>query len=123
MKLTNRQIVSAVPALNALNVMKLPVKTSFRVVKASRVLDEALEDYNKTLKKLQEEYAEKDDDGKMKVEEDKIIFDDFEGFEEAFNELLDIENEFCHYLDMLKPIMGRARGLLLAVVGYLASFI
>ena len=93
MKLTNRQIVQAVPAINVLHTLQLPIKTSFRVAKTSRALDTILKDYNKTLKKIQEKHAEYED-GKMKVNEDnQIQFKDPESFNEAFEELMALESE------------------------------
>ena len=93
MKLTNRQIVDSIAAIQALNVLKLPVKASFRIAKTARTIDEVLVDYNETMRKLREEYAEKDEDGKIKVDGDIIVFHDMDGFMKAREELLGIETE------------------------------
>jgi hypothetical protein len=63
MKLTNRQIVESCEALSELNTLKLPVKTSFKIAKVSRIINELLKDYMETLKKLQEEHSHKNEDG------------------------------------------------------------
>lgn len=93
MKLTNRQIVDSIEAIQKLNKLKLPVRASFRIAKTSRNLDEVLTDYNKTINKLRDEYSEKDSNGEMKVNDNKIVFRDLDGFIKASNELLDIEND------------------------------
>lgn len=93
MKLTNRQIVDSITAIQTLNTLKLPVKASFRIAKTARTIDEVLVDYNDTMKKLREEYAEKDEDGKVKVDGEMIIFHDLDGFIKAREELLEIETE------------------------------
>lgn len=93
MKLTNRQVVQSVPAINVLNTLKLPVKASFRVAKTSKELDSVLTVYNETLKKLQEEHAERDEDGAVKTEGNQIVFKDSKAFQEAFTELLDEESD------------------------------
>lgn len=93
MKLTNRQIVQAVPAINVLNTLKLPVKASFNVAKTSRALDIVLEDYNKTLKKLQEEHAKRNKKGEMVTKGDQIQFKNPEAFNKAFGELMDLESD------------------------------
>jgi hypothetical protein len=93
MKLTNRQIVQAVPAINVLNTLQLPVKASFRVAKTARAIDSVLDVYNKTLKKLQEQYAKRDDKGEIIVDGNQIQFNDREAFNIAFEELMNLENE------------------------------
>lgn len=93
MKLTNRQLLNAVPGFNHLNTLKLPVKASYRVAKAARQVDDALKDYRKTLEKLQGEHAEKDEDGKMKTEENRVLLKDPEAFEKEFEALLGESSE------------------------------
>jgi hypothetical protein len=93
MKLTNRQVVQSVPAINVLNTLKLPVKASFRVAKTSKELDSVLTVYNETLKKLQEEYCERDEEGAVKTDGNQIVFKDASAFQTAFTELLDLESE------------------------------
>ena len=93
MKVTNKQLLESVDALRVLNGQKLPVKISFKVAKNSRAINESLKDYTETLKKLQEEHAEKDEHEKPKVEENRFVMKDQEVFNKAYEELLDIENE------------------------------
>jgi hypothetical protein len=93
MKLTNRQVVQSVPAINVLNTLKLPVRASFRVAKTSKELDSVLTVYNETLKKLQEEHCEREEDGSVKTNGNQIVFKDAEAFQTAFTELLDEESE------------------------------
>jgi len=89
MKLTNRQLLNAVPAFNHINGLKMPVKASFTVARTARTIDENLKDYNKTLEVLQKKHAEKDEDGECKVVDDKYVFEDADAFVAEYNELLD----------------------------------
>ena len=93
MKLTNRQLLNAVPAFNHLNSMKLPVKASYRVAKAARKVDDVLKDYRKTLGSLQEKHAEKGVNDKVKTDDNHIVFKDAEAFSADFEELLKLEND------------------------------
>jgi hypothetical protein len=95
MKLSNRQVVQSVSAINVLNALKLPVKASFRVAKTSKELDTVLQVYNDTLKKLQEEHCEHDEEGKVKTNGNQIVFKDAGAFEAAFTELLELESELA----------------------------
>lgn len=100
MKLSNRQIVSAIEPLNQLNAEKLPVKTAFRVAKISKSLNSALEDYNQTLDKIREHHLEKDENDEFKVqkseregEPDRYILKDPDKFQSDLDELLNLEVE------------------------------
>jgi hypothetical protein len=93
MKLTNRQVVHSISALNTLNSLKLPVKASFKLAKTSRELDATLQVYNNTLQKLQDEHCERDEDGGVKSEGNKIVLKDVAAFNKAFEELLLIDND------------------------------
>jgi hypothetical protein len=93
MKLTNRQLLNSVDSLTQLNTLKLPVKTSFRIAKLSRAIDDVLKAYRDTLKNLQEEHAERDEVGEKVVVENQISFKDPVVFDSAFQELLDCETD------------------------------
>jgi len=94
MKLSNRQLLNSIDPLNQLNSLKLPVKTAFRLAKLSRAVDEAIKDYRKTLEGLHDEFAEKDPEtGEKVVVESTVQFADREGFDKAFEELLECETE------------------------------
>lgn len=93
MKITNLQMVASVPAFNELNKLKLPVKTSYWIAKASRLIEESMKDYREALTKLQQKHAELDDDGKVKTKEDVVIFKSPEAFQEEYAELLSLEVE------------------------------
>ena len=99
MKVTNKQLLESVEALRVLNGQKLPVKISYKVAKNSRVINEGLKDYTETLKKLQEDHSEKDEDDKPKVEGNRFVMKDQEDFNKAYEELLELEAELS-----VKPI-------------------
>jgi len=94
MKVTTRQILSSVEPLNKLINEKLPARVAFRVAQVSRQLDNHLQDYNKTLVKLQQEHCSKDHEGNMVKDEQGIIkFDDREAFQKEHEELLECNVE------------------------------
>ena len=89
MKVTTRQILSSVDSLNKLINEKLPARVAFRVAQVSRQLDTHIQDYNKTLTKLQQEHCSKDDEGKMVKNDQGIIqFEDKDVFHKEHEELL-----------------------------------
>jgi len=100
MKITNKMVIDSVSSLNTLNELKLPVKTAFRLAKITKKLNEILEAYNSVLQKLQQEYVEKDEEGKQVTFIDpatpsitRLSFKDREAFDAAYQELLGIETE------------------------------
>ena len=91
MKLSNRQLLNSVTPLNKLNEFKLPVKTSFKLAKLARIIDGALEDYQKTLTGIQDKHAKKNGKGEKQIVDDTIQFKNRKAFDKAFEELLDCE--------------------------------
>ena len=96
MKLSNQALLNSIPVLSKLNQLELPVKVAFMLSKNIKEIDKGLEGYNETRKKLLFQYAEKDDEGMPKVDEQgNIIFK--EGFQEKwvrdFQELLELKTD------------------------------
>lgn len=104
MELSNRKIVSDVNTLTVLAQRKLPVKAGFAIAKNLNKIESILNIYNKERQKIVDEYCEKDEEGKLKINKDNsyIIKD---GLRDEFNtkleELLDIENKVeIHKFDL-----------------------
>lgn len=90
----NEKLVNSVGVLSKLNNMDLNIKVSYAIAKNINKIEKELEVYNKEKAKLIDKYGEKDEEGKLKVDEAgniKII--DEENWNKEFKELLEIENE------------------------------
>ncbi len=100
MNVTNTTLVDAVPVLNQLVDLSLPIKTAFKIAKITKALQPALDSYNEVLGRLQQEHSIKGEDGSPLLEETadpnikKIVFHDREAFDKAYQELSLIENKF-----------------------------
>ncbi|MCC7575003.1 hypothetical protein KO361_05405 [Candidatus Woesearchaeota archaeon] len=96
MKLKNRVVIEAIPALNNLSDVKLPVKTSYVIAKNIRELSKILEDIEKIKKQVFDKWVEKDKDGNPISEGNKegvFKLKKNNEFNKEMNELLDIEND------------------------------
>lgn len=62
--MTNRDLQIAIPALNAIMCIKLPVKTSLKLRSMARSLTHLWQDVEAERAKLIEQFSRKDDDGK-----------------------------------------------------------
>lgn len=95
MKITNRELQSKVGILNVLSTKELPVKMSYAIAKNINSINKELKIFDEEKIKIVKQYALKNQDGTLKVENNKYVFR--EGKEEECNkkysELLDIEVE------------------------------
>ena len=75
MKLTlsNERIVNTINTLGELSNAKLPVKVAYAITKNINKINVELEAYNKEKAKLINKYGEKDEKGKLNVNENGII--------------------------------------------------
>lgn len=90
----NEKLINSVGVLSKLNNMDLNIKVSYAIAKNINKIEKELEVYNKEKAKLIDKYGEKDEEGKLKTDENgniKII--DTENWNKDFKELLEIENE------------------------------
>lgn len=104
MELSNRKIVSDVNTLTVLAQRKLPIKAGFAIAKNLNKIESILNIYNKERQKIVDEYCEKDEEGKLKINKDNSYIIK-EGLRDEFNtkseELLDIENKVeIHKFDL-----------------------
>ncbi len=104
-KVTNGQIWGgSVDSLTKVLELNLPAKTSFKLVKLIRKVNEILQDIQEAHKKLLEKFGEKDKDGEFihvldqqtgKPNENQIQLkkDSVKPFKEEYKQLLEVENE------------------------------
>ena len=108
MKLTNKKIVADVNTLSVIAQRKLPVKAGFAIAKNLNKIESVLNIYNKERQKLIDKYCEKDEEGKLKTENN--TYEIKEGSKEDFNkeseELLEIENEIDIHKFNIKELDG-----------------
>lgn len=96
MKLTNNVIVNSIEALKNLSGKELDVKTSFKIAKNIKVIDEISNIFVEEKRKLVSKYGTKDKDGNLKVDDNgvaQIDKDNLEEWNRSYAELLEIEND------------------------------
>lgn len=94
MKLSNEKILADITKLREISKKELPIKASYAIAKNLKKIEDELEIYYKEREKLIDKYAEKDENGKIKVDNNGfIIFKDKEGWDKEIKELLAIEND------------------------------
>ena len=108
MELSNRKIVADVNTLSQVAQRKLPVKAGFAIAKNLNKIESVLNIYNKERQKLIDKYCEKDEEGKLKTENN--TYEIKEGLRDDFNkeseELLEIENEVDIHKFNIKELDG-----------------
>ncbi|CEQ08613.1 Uncharacterised protein [[Clostridium] sordellii] len=96
MKLTNRRIVNDANMISNIANKELPVKVSYALSKNISKIENELKIYNTERQKLLDKYCIKDENGKLKIDENNNlkISDEFtEVWEKEFQELQNIEVE------------------------------
>lgn len=66
MKITNRKLVEHIGLIQQVSQKQLPAKVAYTLAWNTDKIDSALKVYDKTRKKMLEQYAEKDEHGKLK---------------------------------------------------------
>lgn len=96
MKVTLGELFNAKEALGKLGERELPFKTSFKLVKLSKMVNQELEFFEEKRRLVIEAYAEKDEEGNIKPNEDgtvQIIPSKIETCNMKIQELLGVETE------------------------------
>lgn len=97
--LSNEDIFTAVPVLNSLADMDLPVIGAYKLTKILMVLQDEYELIEKLRVQLIEEHGERDDNGSLVLEKDvdgatgRVKLTNLEEFSKKFGELLQQEHE------------------------------
>jgi hypothetical protein len=71
--LNNMQIISAMESASDLLMINLPIKTSWNITKNVKKFESAYKLYNECKDKIIQKYGVKDEDGKIKVDENNQI--------------------------------------------------
>lgn len=109
MKLTNRKIINDVGLLLKLSNIQLPVRTSYVISRNIKKIEKELEIYNEERQKLLDKYAEKNEDGSLKVDENdqlKIPNENLKAWNKDINELLDIEIDIDIHKFNIKDLLN-----------------
>jgi len=99
MEISNKTLLESVGALRQLSDLSLPIKLSFKIAKIIRVSQPFVDAYEEVLKKLQDEYVAKDDEGNPRINDTddpsikQLILSDANAFNSAYEELLDASNK------------------------------
>lgn len=101
MKITNKQVRDFVLGVgnNGLAKKRLPVKIGYAISRNLNNMDGILNSYEDARQKLIDQYAEKNEDGTMKIKDNVAVIapENSKAFSEAIDELLAIENEIDLY--------------------------
>ena len=95
MKLTNKEIVNSIEALKNLSTKELDVKTSFKIAKNIKTIDEISNIFIEEKRKLVNKYGTKDDKENLKLDDNgvaEIAKENLSEWNRSYEELLEIEN-------------------------------
>ena len=95
MKLTNKEIVNSIEALKNLSTKELNVKTSFKIAKNIKTIDEISNIFIEEKRKLVNKYGTKDDKENLKLDDNgvaEIAKENLSEWNRSYEELLEIEN-------------------------------
>ena len=109
LNLSNERIVNTINVLGELSNAKLPVKVAYAITKNINKINTELKAYNDEKVKLIDKYAEKDGEGKLKVDEKGIIplkEEHIEDYNRDIKELLSIENEIDIHMINLDDLLN-----------------
>lgn len=94
MKITNNQMVNSIPNLKTLSQKQLPIQVSYKIAKNIRNIEQDLAIYERERQKLVDRYAEKDTEGKPKVNDNgNYVIKDKLNWNKDILELLNFETD------------------------------
>ena len=108
LKLTNKEILEKVGMLGEISRKTLPVKVSYAIGKNIGKIESELKHYNNEREKIVEKYCEKDEKGKLKIENGNYVIkdDEKENWNKDMKILQDIEIEFDVHKFKLEELNG-----------------
>lgn len=89
MELTNKKLLEINAALKGLKTETLPFKVSYVVGRNLKKLEKALEDYQVAFKLIQDEFIEKDENGKFVIVDNRYSIPNEDQYKEKVEELFD----------------------------------
>ena len=107
-KLTNKEILEKVGMLGEISRKTLPVKVSYAIGKNIGKIESELKHYNNEREKIVDKYCEKDEKGKLKIENGNYVIkdDEKENWNKDMKILQDIEVEFDVHKFKLEELNG-----------------
>ena len=108
LKLTNKEILEKVGMLGEISRKTLPVKVSYAIGKNIVKIESELKHYNNEREKIVDKYCEKDEKGKLKIENGNYVIkdDEKENWNKDMKILQDIEVEFDVHKFKLEELNG-----------------
>ena len=109
LNLSNEKILNTVNVLGKLNNTQLPIKIAYAISKNINKIECELKAYNTEKSKLLDKYSEKDEEGKVKVDEYgnvNIKEEYIEDWNRDIIELLSIENEIDIHMIQLDDLLN-----------------
>jgi hypothetical protein len=94
MKLSNEKLVNSIEVLSKLINMNLNIKASYMIARNISIIENEVSIYNSEREKLINKYGKKDEDGKLKLNENNTIQleeDYLEDWNKDIKELLELE--------------------------------
>lgn len=107
--LSNEKIVNMTGVLGAVNNTQLPIKIAYAISKNINKIENELKAYNIEKAKLIDKYAEKDEEDKLKTDEQgnvNIKEEYREDWNRDITELLSIENEIDIHMIQLEDLLN-----------------
>ena len=109
LNLSNERIVNTINALGKLNNTQLPIKVAYAISKNVNKIESELKVYNTEKAKLIDKYCEKDEEGKLKIDENgnaALKEEYIEDYNKDIKELLSIENEIDIHMIKLDDLLN-----------------
>lgn len=94
MKLSNEKLVNSIEVLSKLINMNLNIRASYMIARNISIIEKEISIYNSEREKLINKYGKKDEDGKLKLNENNTIQleeDCLEDWNKDIKELLELE--------------------------------
>lgn len=94
MKIKNKEIRILAEKMKEIEKKNFPVKISFAIARNQKTISDILQTLEEQRKKLCEKYAERDENGNIKTEDNAYVIQDTQELRREYQELLEIETEF-----------------------------
>ncbi len=93
MRLKNKEIRLLAVQMELLGKKNFPTKVSFAIAKNQKAISDVIEIIEEQRKKICEKYAERDENGIVKVENGSYVISDLQSLNAEYGELMEIETE------------------------------
>ena len=93
MRIKNKEIRILAEKMKEIEKKNFPVKVSFVLARNQKTIADILQTLEGQRKKLCEKYAERDENGNIKTEDNAYVIRDVQSLKKEYQELLEIETE------------------------------